>query len=111
MIIFEEFIYSENNEQRIRDTTKIRGEDYELKVIIGKCKRDEELEEWNFDAYLYSCHGDIYDKWWLQNRFNGKKSLHIKVNYQLRFDKEDSPTLVYSRCNDNTMTQQGRELM
>ncbi len=42
MIIFEEFIYSENNEQRIRDTTKIRGEYYELKVIIGKCKRDEE---------------------------------------------------------------------
>ena len=109
--IREESIYSENDEQEIRNTMKIRGLDCELKVIIGKCKRDEELEELKFDAYVYSRHGDIYNKWWLQKRTNGNKSLPLKVNSILRFDEEDSLTLVYSRCNDNTMTQQRIELM
>ena len=76
MIIFEEFIYNENNKQGIRDAMKVRGKEYELKLIVDKCKRDEELEEWKFDAYIYSCHGDIYDKWWLRNRTNGK-SLYL----------------------------------
>ena len=36
MIIFEEFIYHENNEQRIKDTIKISDQECELKVIVGQ---------------------------------------------------------------------------
>ena len=62
VVIFEDITNDEINEHGIRNTMKIRGQDYELKVIIGKCKRDEELEEWKFDAYVYSRYGDIYNK-------------------------------------------------
>ena len=111
VVIFDNINNDEINDCGILNTMKIRGQDYELKVIIGKRRSDEELDEWKFDAYVYSRHGDIYDKWWFQNRTKEKKYLPIKVKNQPRFDEDDLLTLVYGRCNDNTMTQQGRELM
>ena len=41
----------------------------------------------------------------------GKKPLPIKVKYDPRFNKDDPLILIYSWYNDNTMTQQGRELI
>ena len=60
---------------------------------------------------MYSRYGDLYKNGGFKIEYMGEKSLPIEVDYEPRFDKDYSFTLIYSWWNNNSMAQQGREWM
>ena len=76
--IHEVLIFKNVNEQNIFDNTAIWDDQkYELQVVV--CMNY--VYETNYDACIYSCHGDCHSEWWYQKKKDGNfNSFPIQVD-------------------------------
>ena len=77
------------------------GETYELRLIMTI----NFLSDIKYNSQVYSRHGGVFKKWWLQEKIGKNKKFPTQIDGSVEFNKDSSVTVAYIRLHNNNILQ------